>query len=292
MEEVRVIAMPYELGRLRDGVGRGPERLLELGAEDALGLGGATVETEVLEFDGRFSSEVNTSFDLIGQVSTRVRAAIEAGAFPVVLSGSCFAAVGVVAGLAEAAPGVVWFDAHADFNTPDTTTFGYFDGMGLAILTGEAWRAMRAEVPGAGPIPDSSVVLAGARALDPAEQTRLAGSEIAFLPSEQVSPDAVAAAVEGLRPEPTGLYLHVDLDVLDPSEGQVNVYSAPGGVTAEALESAVGELIRRFDVRALSLTAYDPDCDPDGLIPPIALRLLRLVAARRRPQIATTKELP
>ena len=80
---------------------------------------------------------------------TRVRLARQDGAFPVVLSGSCFAAVGVVAGLEESEPSVVWFDAHADFNEPVTSVSGYFDGMGLAVLTGSAWQGLLATVPGA-----------------------------------------------------------------------------------------------------------------------------------------------
>jgi arginase len=280
MTQIRVIAMPYELGRLRDGVGRGPERLLECGAEEALASAGAAVDTEMLEFSGRVISEVNTCFDLIGQVSTRVAAAVEEGAFPVVLSGSCFAAVGVVAGLAESSPGVVWFDAHGDFNTPESTIYGYFDGMGVAILTGGAWRGMRAQVPGAGPIPEDAVVLAGARDLDEGEERRLRDSRIAFLSPDRLgSHDDLMAAVDAI--DPSGVYLHVDLDVLDTSEADVNIYSAPGGLTADRLESLVGALLDRVPVRAVSLTAYDPDCDGADRVPAIAMRLLRLVAERR-----------
>lgn len=259
--------------------GRGPERLLEVGAERALGSQGAAVRTELLEFSGTYSSEVNTAFDLIGQVSEQVRSAVDEGAFPVVLSGSCFAAVGVVAGLGERSPGVVWFDAHGDFNTPESTVFGYFDGMGMAILTGEAWTAMRAAVPGDGPIPESAVVLAGARDFDEREQDRLRASQITHVaPHDLERSDALIGAAENLRA--SGLYLHVDLDVLDRDEALVNVYSAPGGPSAAQLEERLGELLERFPVRAVSLTAYDPECDPDDRVPPIALRLLELVAER------------
>jgi arginase len=275
-----LITMPYELGRLRDGVGRGPERLLEAGAAEALASAGAQVETETVQFGGRFSSEVNTSFDLIAQISQRVSKAVAEGSFPVVLSGSCFAAVGVMAGLAESSPGVVWLDAHADFNTPDSTVYGYFDGMALAILTGGAWRAMRAGVPGAPPIPEDAVVLAGARDLDEEEARRLGESKVTHLPPERLdSPDALVTAVEAIAP--SGLYLHVDLDVLDPAEGRANIYSAPGGLRAEQLEALLAALLERFPVRALSLTAYDPGADPAGEVPPIALRLLRRLAAAR-----------
>ncbi len=280
MSTFRVIVMPYELGRLREGVGRGPEHLLEQGAEDALRSAGAEVETDVLEFTGRYSSEVNTSFDLIGQVSERVTAARAAGEFPVVLSGSCFAAVGVMAGLEESTPGVVWFDAHGDFNTPDSTVFGYFDGMGTAILTGEAWPAMRAAVPGAGPISQDALVLAGARDFDEGEEKRLRESRIVQLAPERLDDaTALVEAVEAIGP--SGLYLHVDLDVLDPEDGRVNVYSAPGGVRAERLETLVGELVERFPVRAMSVTAYDPEADSEGKVPPVAMRLLQRLAEAR-----------
>ena len=276
----RIIVMPYELGRLRDGVGRGPERLLELGAEDALGAAGAEVGTDVLEFTGRYSSEVNTSFDLIAQVSDRVAAARAADEFPVVLSGSCFAAVGVMAGLEEASPGVVWFDAHGDFNTPDSTVFGYFDGMGTAILTGEAWPSMRAAVPGAGPISQDALVLAGARDFDEGEERRLRESRIVHLAPAQLDDGAaLVEAVEAIGP--SGLYLHVDLDVLDPEDGRANIYSSPGGVRAERLEALVGELLDRFPVRAMSLTAYDPEADSEGKVPRVAMRLLRRLAESR-----------
>ena len=276
---MRLIVMPYELGRHREGVGRGPEHLLEAGAERALGSQGANVRTELLEFEGTYSSEVNTSFDLIRQVSERVRAAVEEDAFPVVLSGSCFAAVGVVAGLGERSPGVVWFDAHGDFETPESTVSGYFDGMGVTILTGGAWTGMRAAVPGDGPVPESGVVLAGARDFDVGEDERLRESQITHVPADRLdAPDALVDAAESLGA--SGLYLHVDLDVLDRDEAPVNVYSAPGGPSAAQLEARVGELLDRFPVRAVSLTAYDPECDPGGRVPPIAMRLLELVAAR------------
>jgi arginase len=157
---IAAVIVPYELGRLRDGVGCGPERLLELGAEAALGSNGAIVETDVIELDARFGAtgrgEGDAAFELIRLVAERVRGARAARAFPVVLAGSCFAAVGVVAGLDEASPGAVWLDAHADFNEPATTVSGYLDGMGLAVLTGSAWQALLATVPGAKPVPEST----------------------------------------------------------------------------------------------------------------------------------------
>jgi arginase len=277
MSELRLIVVPYELGRLRGGVGRGPEKLLDYGAQRVLESAGGRVRTESIELEGDHSSEIEACFDLIGRISSRVASAREDGDFPVILSGSCFAAVGVVAGLREADPGVVWFDAHGDFNTPDSTIEGYFDGMGVAILTGEAWKGMRAAVPGDGPIDEAAVVLAGVRDLDEAEEERLRDSRITWVRPESLhSPDALAEAVDAVGA--SGLYVHVDLDVLDRDQARVNVYSAPGGPSAVQLEARVAELLDRFPVRAISLTAYDPDCDQEERVPPVAMRLLELVA--------------
>jgi arginase len=282
-QDISAVVVPYELGRLREGVGRGPERLLELGAEAALASEGATVRTDTVEIDDRYGAsglgEGDAAFELIRQVADRVRNARAAGAFPVVLSGSCFAAVGVVAGLDEAAPGVVWFDAHPDFSEPATTTSGYFDSMGLSVLTGSAWQALLETVPGARPVRESAVVLTGARAFDPSEETRIRASQILQLTSAQAgSPETLVEAVGALTPEPTGLYVHVDLDVLDAAVADVNVYSEPGGLDGDQLDGLVGALLRTFPVRAISLTCYDPAIDTTGRVPPIALRLLGTVA--------------
>ena len=274
VSEIRLLVVPYELDRLRRGIGRGPEQLLEAGAEKALGASGAMVRTEVLELNREYSNEIQGCFEVIKLIASRVRAAGEERAFPVVLSGSCYASIGIVAGL-RGSPGVVWFDAHGDFNTPETTDLGYFDGMGLAVLTGAAWQTMLAGVDGAQPLPETSVLLAGARDLDPSERDRIDASRVAHLPPDRLRPpDRLLKAMEGMSPAPDGLHVHVDLDVLDSGEATVNVYSAPDGINGVELHALVAALIETGRVRALALTAYDPECDSAGAVPPLAMSLL------------------
>jgi arginase len=104
----RLIIVPYELGRLRGGVGRGPEHLLAAGAQAALASAGARVQLEVVQLDPSFNrsghGDVDACFELIRNVGERVRRAGDERAVPVVLSGSCFVAVGVVAGLGRPSP--------------------------------------------------------------------------------------------------------------------------------------------------------------------------------------------
>jgi arginase len=184
-----------------------------------------------------------------------------------------------VAGLAESDPVIVYLDAHADFNHPDTAISGYFDGCALAVLTGGAWQGMLGTVPGARAVPESRVVLAGARAFDVPEEARLRDSQIMQLAAEQLrSPDPLIEAIDALQPGPSGLYLHLDLDVLDAAIAGVNVYSAPDGIDGDQLDGLVAAVTAGFPVRATSLTCYDPTFDTEGRVPPIALRVLRAIA--------------
>ncbi len=248
MQDIRLLVVPYELARPRIGVGRGPERLLELGAEKALAGSGARVESEVIELDGDFSvlsggNEVDASFDLVRLVAGRVREALDDGAFPVVLSGSCFlAAVGSVAGVSEGPLGVVWLDAHADFNSPETTIEGYLDGMGLRCSR-RAWQGMLGAVQGFRPLPETAAVLVGARDFDEPEKARLDGSAVNWLPPAEPAP----LTRSGTRSARCGLsrpaFTCTSTSTCSTRRGAVNIYSAPDGLDASQLGAVVGSLM-------------------------------------------------
>lgn len=281
--EFSILTAPYELGRLRDGTGTGAEALLEAGAAGALASAGAQVETETIELDGRYATtghgDVDAAFALIAAVAARVGAAATAGAVPVVLGGSCFLGVGVTSGLPAPDPLVLYLDAHADFNHPDTSEHGYFDGMGLAVMTGGAWQGMFGTLAGARPVPESQVVLAGARDFDPAEEDRLKRSGIHHLPPADLrAPDRLLETLDAVGSPEAGVYLHVDLDVLDPSVAPANVYAAPGGLGEEELVALVDAVATGRPIRALALTCYDVAFDPGGRIPRVANRVLESVA--------------
>src|SRR6187551_1889687 len=160
-------------------MGAGPERLIEAGLDTRLAAAGHQVHVQTIEAPAdAWRAEIRTTFDLAGAVSRAVSEAIAAGRFPLVLSGNCGpAALGSVAGLGNASA-VFWFDAHGDFNTPDTTVGGFLDGMAMATLTGRCWPALAAAIPGFAPVPESSVILLGARDLDPLEAAALDASAV------------------------------------------------------------------------------------------------------------------
>ncbi len=272
---IALIAVPYHLGHYAVGMGAGPDRILDSGLADALGERGHEVDVEHVELEPA-ANEVAALFATAALVSERVAAAVKRGAFPLVLSGNCFCSLGVVAGLGGGVA-VVWLDAHADFNTAEATTSGFQDGMGLAILTGLGWDALRKTVPGFRVVEGDRVVLVGARDLSPGEAERLEATAVTRLSTGE-SRAGLGPAVEKLAASAQGVYLHLDLDVLDPSEGRANEYAAPDGLSAGDIASAVATVGGVLPLRAASVTAYDPALDPSGSLAETAVNLALQIA--------------
>jgi arginase len=283
---VAVVTAPYHLGREGVGMGAGPDTLVAAGLGAALEEAGHEVELAPIARPGKTTNEVAASFAVLAAVAARVREAAAEGAFPLALAGNCMTSIGVVAGIGSDI-GVLWLDAHPDFNTAEGTTSGFVDGMGLSILTGTGWDAMRETVPAYRAVPETHAVHVGARDFAPGERERLERSAVATVAPDEL--DRLDAALDRLRERGVSdLYLHLDLDVLDPSEGRANEYAADGGLTADDVARLIGSAGERFRLRAASVTAYDPAGDPERRVPPTAIRLARLLldAARVGEEVA------
>ena len=225
---------------------------------------GDRVSETIVEAPGdSWRAEIRTAFELARGVADAVRAAIARDEFPLVLSGNCGpAAMGCVAALA-APPAVCWFDAHGDFNTPDTTSGGFLDGMALATLTGKCSGELARGISGVPPVREESVVLIGGRDLDPPEAQALASSSMYHIAEHnlRVQLPAALTAVSALHRD---VYVHFDADVLDPSHGAVNSYSVPGGLLLEDVRWAIEQICRHMRPAAASVTAFDPASDPSN----------------------------
>jgi arginase len=273
-----LIIVPFDSGHRDRRMGRGPKRLLELGLGERLLALGAEVQIHHLEPPSEtFPSEIRMAHELHRAVGTAVSSALERESFPLVLSGNCNVAVGVVAGMRiarHASPIVCWFDAHADFNTPETTIGGFLDGMAVSMIAGRCWRALTARVPGFVPIPEAQLLMIGTRDIDPLEREMLEASGIRVA----TQPANIAAAVEAIvaSAKTPDSYLHLDLDSLDPTEGRANGFAVSGGLTRSQLLDSVDTIGARSRIRAVTISAYDPDCDSDDRIGQIAIE----VAAR------------
>jgi arginase len=276
--DLDLIVVPYESGRRGVGVGAGPLRLLDAGIADQL----HAKVVEVVTPEAGNGREISASFALMVQVARAVATAREAGRLPIVLSGNCgVAAVGAAAGL-DAPAAIVWLDAHGDLNTPETTLSGFFDGMALSILLGRCWRAMASRVRDLQPVAPEHVVLVGARDLDPAEAEVVARGDVRVVAPDEFRSglgDALRTATANTK----SAYVHVDLDVLDLSEGRANAYAAAGGLTVDEVVFTLEQVASVGPIGAVALTAYDPTCDPEGGIAKAGIRIAR-AAAELRPR--------
>ncbi|MDJ0893748.1 MAG: arginase family protein [Alphaproteobacteria bacterium] len=279
---VSLIQVPYDSGHRDARMGRGPAHFLGHGAAERLREAGQDVHLAVVEAESAFRTETKTAFELHGLLAAQVRAARTEHRLPLVLAGNCNSAVGTVGGLAPPDVGVIWFDGHADFNTPETTTTGFLDGMGLATLTGRCWRTMAASVPGFRPLADENVILVGARDIGEAELEALERSGITWVGVDSVRSrgveGALGPALAALRERVAEVYMHIDLDVHDPAEAPANHLAPPDGLTVQEVQEAVRLIARELGIAAAALASYDPAVDPEDRTLRAGLALLDLFA--------------
>jgi arginase len=182
---------------------------------------------------------------LYGAVADAVAGAASRNERPVVLSGDCTTALGTVAGLQRAGSvaGIVWFDAHGDVQTLETTASGYLGGLPLRLLMGYRPELIAGRLS-LQPVPEQQVVLVGARDLDP--------PEVSYLDSAAIRQAAVADLDQADLPEGP-LYLHIDLDVIDSAEIPGLRFPAPGGPSPEELAAAVERLLGAAQIAAVGI---------------------------------------
>jgi arginase len=262
-DRLRIISCPFHNGLRNVSMGAGATRL---STDDALLAGideaGWKLEHDEIPPVDESNPEIVRVIELIRRLGSRVADTVSHGAFPLVFAGNCNSCLGTTAGAGSQDLGVVWFDAHADFDDPEENESGFFDVMGLAMLTGRGWRALRHTIPGHAPIPERNVILAAVRDLEPYQRRRLERSELMTLPGE-IDPGRFEEAATELSRRVERVYLHVDLDSIDVADARANKYAAPGGPSLDRVLDCITETCRRFRVVAAAITAYDPNLDGD-----------------------------
>jgi len=185
---------------------------------------------------------------------------------------NCESLMGMLGGLRHATEpvsvvGLVWIDAHGDYNTPETTLSGMLGGMPVAIAVGDGLTRMRQQARLDEPLPKANVIMVGVRDTDPLEQARIDEDGI-----PQISTEDVRTLSEKLRNEMQRLtdrvdvvYVHVDLDVLDPAEVSGHPLTVPNGPTGEELGRAIRVMFSYPKTAALGMASYPYQNDPGGL---------------------------
>jgi len=202
--------------------------------------------------DTPWAEDLEASRGVLERAGAELSGAVGAGTPCVTLAPDCALGLATLPTVARAAPNarILWLDAHADFDTPQTSTTGFLGCMSLAGACGR-WDS------GLGTVAEDRVVLCGVRGkpgdFDHAGQLEAEAGALTMLPVAGAS--AVPAAL-GDAP----VYVHLDPDVLDPAANPVP-YARPGGLALDALVDLLGAVAARGPVLGLELTAFHTDDD-------------------------------
>jgi arginase len=272
--KLRIVAVPYRYDERDDGLGLGPRALLDHGLAGALretiGEEPEVVTAELPDAE-RVVGPVAVNIGRLGaNVGALVSQGHERGQRTLVLAGDDTAAVGVVSGLQQCCGaahriGVVWIDAHGDFNTPETSVSNILAGMPVAILAGLAGPLWREAAMLAATIPTDRIVIAGVRELDEAEERLLRSTDVTLLRQQDaVGGGAFAEAVERLADKVDDLYVHVDLDVLDPSLVPSASTPSPKGMSLRQLDTLLSAIFATGKVAVLGVAGLNPGAGQRG----------------------------
>lgn len=195
---------------------------------------------------------------------------------PVSIAGDCCTTIGVLSGLQHAGinPSLIWFDAHGDFNTWETTPSGFLGGMPLAMIVGRGDQIMP-EAVDLESLSENQVILTDARDLDPGERKLIKESDLVHLTN-------VGKLIE--HPLPIGpIYIHFDTDVVSLKESPAHNYPAEGGPSSSTMQSVFSRFAQSGQVVAVSLSSWNPKLDTDKKSERISMSLLHtLVGYERR----------
>lgn len=211
-------------------------------------------------------------------VRDRCAMALEGISDPVItIGGDCGVELASVSHAHTAHPGdlaLIWLDAHPDVNSPESSPSGAFTGMVLRTILGDGFPSL---VPD-NPLSTSHVILAGTREFDAAEAEWIAERGIRMLPPHELDADALVAAIEASGA--TSVYLHIDLDVLDPPEFAALDYPVPFGVSISALLELIRAVRSRFELAGAGVCDFAPastDAANDDV--PTILRIIGALTA-------------
>jgi arginase len=286
---VTVLRMPYVGERNVAELSPAPDALVSGGLLGELQQSGA----EVRSLDPvRLSSQQERQYGAWerlalanGNLADAVAAQVAEGRLAVGLLANCSSLLGMLGGVQRSGAagsggkvGLVYIDAHGDFNTPETTLSGMLGGMDVAAAAGLCLTRLRVTSKLDPPVPPADMILAGVRDTDPLERQLIDQHRVPELSVADLRQrgEAFRRAFDALSARVSRLYIHIDMDVLDPAEVPGHSLNVKGGPTSAELGAAVTEMFK--DPKAVAIgIASTPigNRDPDGRSRRAAYTLIR-----------------
>ncbi|MCY9400764.1 arginase [Bacillus haynesii] len=249
-QQISMIGVPMDLGQLRRGVDMGPSAIrcagvnerLESLCQDIEDLGDMTIgQREDEKEGGKPASEELRNLKAITKASAKLAETVDkivaSGAFPLVLGGDHSIAIGTLAGLVKHYQnlGVIWYDAHADLNTKETSPSGNIHGMPLAISLGIGHEGLTGIYGKETKIKAENIVIIGARSLDDGEKELIRDKGIKVYTMHEIDRLGMTRVMEEtidyLRDRTDGVHLSLDLDALDPNDAPGVGTPVAGGIS-------------------------------------------------------------
>lgn len=274
---ISVITQPYNTQGKNRGGGAGPGALLASDLTGALRAQGHVISSvasvELTADEERAYGDWRRVAVANGHLGDLVAAARGDGDFVLGLYADCNSALGCLGGLARSGQphwplrvGLIWIDAHADYNTPETSLSGMLGGMPAAVACGKCLTAYRERSGLRVPLQQPDIAMVGLRDVDDDERAALAADGIVTLTETDMVEDTerMRTVMEAMSRREDVLYVHVDLDILEPDLAPAAGLPSAGGISGRELGIGLRHLLAYPKVGALALVSYKVDRDHDG----------------------------
>jgi arginase len=279
--KVRIIELPLDFGANRRGSDMGPsairlaglkEALLALSHEPEEVIPGIPVPPQEFVSEGDADAKFLAPIaDACGELAARVEASVDDGVFPLVIGGDHSIAIGTLAGLGAAYRarnlrwGVLWVDAHGDFNTPQTTPSGNIHGMSLAVSCGLGRKELVDLYGAFRKVDPRNVALVGTRDLDPGERGTMRGAGVTVFTMTDVDrlgiSETIRRIVAFFKERVDALHVSVDMDVMDPMFAPGVGIPLPGGFSYREVLLLAEELAASGLLRSVEIVEVNPVLD-------------------------------
>lgn len=289
MRKLTIIGMPMDLGQMRRGVDMGPSAIRYAGIFERLSklfssiedLGDITVgrpETVIdVQSNLRNLHLIAEKNQMLAEIVDKI---IQSKSFPLVLGGDHSIAIGTLAGVSKHYTnlGVIWYDAHGDLNTAETSPSGNIHGMPLAVSLGYGHKQLTNILGAAPKIKPEHVVIIGARSLDEGERRLIKELEIKVFTMHEIDrlgmTKVMECTIEYLKDKTDGVHLSLDLDGLDPNDAPGVGTPVPGGISYRESHLAMEMLAESGLITSAEFVEVNPILDERNKTASLAVALM------------------
>ena len=298
--KVAIIGLSQDLGASRRGVDMGPSAIRVAGLHDSLGKLGSVSITDYGNILSRDIDDAHSAYAVnkrlrciesiienCNNLKITVERAIEDGSMPLVLGGDHSITIGTMAGMKKlhsGKTGILWIDAHGDFNTDKTTLTGNIHGQPFAVITGRGDNRLL-NIGGSPSVLESHAALVGARDIDPEERDLLRSSHVRVFTMREIDKRGIrAVAREAIQTATEGVdFLHVsfDIDAVDPTVAPGTGTPVPGGISLREAFFLMEEVHSCRKLGSFEMVEVNPALDNRNTTAATAVKLIRSALGSR-----------